>query len=275
MNVLSLFDGIGCGMEALLRAGISVDRYLASEIDERAITVCLSNHPSVERLGDVVSVVGSRLPIVDLLIGGSPCQGLSSIGVGLGLDDPRSGLYHEFVRLLNETSPRWFLLENVPMRADICDRISSDLGVQPITIDSALVSAQRRRRLYWTNIPTTQPHDRGIDIHDVIDMSITEKPVGGAWRGRVPSNDPEFVDPFNRSEVRGKTTTLRTNVHNGCTWVRMPDGRYRNMTVSEFEVLQTLPVGYTGVVKPTVAKRLIANGWTVDVVSHILSGMEE
>jgi len=172
MNVLSLFDGMSCGRIALEKAGIKVDKYYASEIDKYAIQVSEKNYPNIIRLGDVTQVKASELPKIDLLIGGSPCQGFSFAGKQLNFDDPRSKLFFEYVRLLKECKPEYFLLENVCMKKEYQQVISEALGVEPILINSALVSAQNRKRLYWTNIPgVEQPKDRGILLEDVLDDS--------------------------------------------------------------------------------------------------------
>ena len=169
MNVLSLFDGMSCGQIALNRAGISYDKYYASEIDKHAIKVTQHNYPDTIQMGDVTKVKGADLPKIDLLIGGSPCQGFSFAGKQLNFDDPRSKLFFEFVRLLKECKPKYFLLENVKMKKEYQDVITEHLGVEPIEINSNLLSAQNRKRLYWTNIPgVTIPNDKGILLKDII-----------------------------------------------------------------------------------------------------------
>lgn len=167
--VLSLFDGMSCGQLALQRAGISYDKYFASEIDKHAIKVTQHNYPNTIQLGDVTQVKGEDLPKIDLLIGGSPCQGFSFAGKQLNFNDPRSKLFFEFVRLLKECKPKYFLLENVKMKKEYQDVITEHLGVEPIEINSNLLSAQNRKRLYWTNIPgVTIPKDKGIMLKDII-----------------------------------------------------------------------------------------------------------
>lgn len=169
MNVLSLFDGISCGQVALERAGIKVDKYYASEIDKYAIQVTQKNYPNTIQLGDVTKVDGTKLDNIDLLIGGSPCQGFSFAGKQLNFEDIRSKLFFEYVRLLNEVKPKHFLLENVKMKKDYQDIISEYLGVEPVEINSSLVSAQNRKRLYWTNIPgISQPDDKGVLLKDIV-----------------------------------------------------------------------------------------------------------
>jgi DNA-cytosine methyltransferase len=173
MNVLSLFDGMSCGRIALDRLGIKVDNYFASEIDKWAIKVSKDNYPDIVQLGDVRDIKGEELPVIDLFIGGSPCQGFSFAGKQLNFDDPRSKLFFEYVRILNELRIKnpdvKFLLENVNMKKEYQDVISSYLGVQPIKINSSLLSAQNRVRLYWTNIEgVTQPEDKGITLKDIV-----------------------------------------------------------------------------------------------------------
>ena len=189
MNVLSLFDGMSCGQIALDQLGIPVDNYFAAEIDKHAIKVAKANYPDMVHLGDVRNVrtkhnalhamnengVGDLYDI-DLLIGGSPCQGFSFAGQQLNFDDPRSMLFFEYVRLLKALNPRYFLLENVKMKKESQDIISEYLGVEPIEINSNLVSAQNRRRLYWTNIPVDGlPEDKGIVLADILEDGFTDR----------------------------------------------------------------------------------------------------
>jgi len=176
MKVLSLFDGMACGRIALERVGIWVEEYHASEIDKYAIKVAMKNYPDIVQIGDVCKVDGTKYRDFDMLIGGSPCQGFSFAGKQLNFDDPRSALFFEYVRILREMEPTWFLLENVVMKKEYQDVISKELGVRPIMINSALVSAQTRKRLYWTNIPgIRQPEDKGILLKDIIEGGVTEK----------------------------------------------------------------------------------------------------
>ena len=176
-NVLSLFDGCSCGKVALDRAGINYGKYYASEIDKYAIQVAKKNHPDIIHIGDVTKVKAKNLPTIHLLIGGSPCQGFSLAGKHLNFSDPRSKLFFEFVRLLKECKPTYFLLENVKMKKEYQDVITKYLKVEPIEINSELVSGQHRKRLYWTNIPNIkQPKDKGILFKDVIlKTAVTER----------------------------------------------------------------------------------------------------
>ena len=180
MNVLSLFDGMSCGQLALKKTGIKVDQYYAAEIDKYAIQIAQKNFPNTIQLGDVTKVKASDLPKIDLLIGGSPCQGFSFAGKQLNFDDPRSALFFEFVRLLKECQPKYFLLENVRMKKEFQNVITEYLGVEPILINSSLLSAQNRQRLYWTNIPNvTIPEDKGILLKDVLQDYVEEKYLVG------------------------------------------------------------------------------------------------
>ena len=174
MNILSLFDGISCGRVALERAKMPITKYYASEVDKYAIQIAKKNYPNTIHIGDVTKVFAKNLPKIDLLIGGSPCQGFSFAGKQLNFDDPRSKLFFEFVRLLKETCPKYFLLENVRMKKEFQDVISKELGVEPVEINSALVSAQNRRRLYWANFPIIQPEDKGILLKDIIHETVVK-----------------------------------------------------------------------------------------------------
>lgn len=172
LNVLSLFDGMSCARVALDRAGIGINRYFAAETDKHAIKVAQANYPDTIQLGDVRDVMwpeNFELIKINLLIGGSPCQGFSFAGKQLNFDDPRSALFWEYVRLLKETRPRYFLLENVKMNKRSQEVISEALGVDPVPINSSLVSAQNRQRLYWTNIPFNMPTDLGVTLRDILE----------------------------------------------------------------------------------------------------------
>lgn len=184
INVLSPFDGISCAQIALKNLGIKVDRYYSSEIDKYAIQITQKNFPDTIQLGDIKDIKGEDLPEIDLIVAGSPCQGFSFAGKQLAFDDPRSVLFFEFVRLLKEIKPKYFLLENVVMRKEFQQVITDEIrkiypqssngnlfGIEPIMINSALLSAQNRKRLYWTNIPNIeQPEDLGIVLRDVLEV---------------------------------------------------------------------------------------------------------
>jgi len=214
MNILSLFDGISAGRVALERSGIKVVNYYAGEIDKYAMAVTNYRYPDTKQLGDVTEIKGSDLPTIDMLIGGSPCQGFSLAGKQLNFEDPRSKLFFEFVRLLKETNPKYFMLENVKMKKEYQDIISEYLGVQPIEINSALLSAQNRRRLYWVGeryngryiqVDINQPQDKGILLRDVlIDGSTTM----GAMRGRYVDGNTKTTQQFEtRKDAKSNTIT--------------------------------------------------------------------
>lgn len=177
MNVLSLFDGMACGLVALKRAGIQVDNYFASEIDKYAIQIAKKNHPEIQHLGDVKNFAQwfEFLPKIDLIIGGSPCQGFSYGGKGGNFYDHRSELFFKYVYCVKLYKPRLFLLENVLMKDEYVKKISRLLGVEPVKIDSCLVSAQTRKRLYWCNWVVTQPEDQKIFLKNIIDPDIDDK----------------------------------------------------------------------------------------------------
>ena len=202
INVLSLFDGISCGHIALDKAGIPINKYYASEIDKYAIKVTNKNYPETINLGDVTTVNGELFTDkIDLLIGGSPCQGFSQAGKMKNFDDPRSKLFWEYVRILQEVKPKYFLLENVVMKQEWQDIISEALGVKPIMIDSSLTSAATRKRLYWTNIPGVgQPEDLGITFGDIRERGVQEGSISYTDKG---------IDWIRRHEKRtGKTLRI-------------------------------------------------------------------
>lgn len=182
MKVLSLFDGMSCGQIALNRLGIKVDKYYASEIDKYAIQVTQANFPKTIQIGDVCDIKAEDYQDVDLIMAGSPCQGFSFAGKQLAFDDPRSALFFEFIRLLKEIKPKYFLLENVKMKKEYLQVISEQVsacypeipfGIEPHFINSSLVSAQNRQRYYWTNIPNiTQPEERGIVLRDILEDRV-------------------------------------------------------------------------------------------------------
>jgi len=174
--VLSLFDGMSCGQIALNKNGFEIKEYLASEIDNHAINVTQNNYPETKQLGSVTELKSNNLPKIDLLIGGSPCQSFSNAGLRNGFDG-KSGLFWEYVRVLKEVKPTYFLLENVKMKKEWRDIISKELGVEPIEICSSLFSAQQRKRLYWTNIPvdvSKLPKSNEV-IADVLELPIKNK----------------------------------------------------------------------------------------------------
>lgn len=291
MNILSLFDGMSCGQIALNKLGVKIDNYFASEIDKNSITITQTNFPNTKQLGDVTKINGKELPKIDLLIGGSPCQGFSFAGKQLNFDDPRSKLFFEFIRLKEETNPTYFLLENVVMKKEYEDVITQYLGVEPILINSKLVSAQNRKRLYWTNIPNvTIPDDKGITFQSILEDGITDKEKGycltlhtGAIRDYFKKSETNIVylpDKNGKYEViNGKismTFPKGKDPNQVFTFnVKVPDGKYnfRKLTVSELEKLQTVPNGYTQCVNYINSMKALGNGWTVDIIAHIFSSI--
>ena len=425
LKVLSLFDGMSCGQLALQKLGIEVDTYYASEIDKFAIQVTQANFPNTIQVGDVCKLKAEDYQDVDLILAGSPCQGFSFSGKQLAFDDPRSALFFEFIRLLKEIKPKYFLLENVRMKQEFQNVITEQVSacypdykdgdlfgsqIKPILINSALVSAQNRQRLYWTNIPNVeQPVDKNIVLKDILEdlpienslspymtkdfdgvnrlekgiFSFTEKDKsaaltsGGGHPNKyllhkeptdasfietktskkeyiskksiekyVENKNAEFNDPYNKKTIKGnKSTALRTNSSNGNMWVNekaiketkpkvvvqsykevrtdeakairrlvkqqtgkdhtpfrakklqpREDGKvgtvtpslnkdhvisienekltWRKLTPLECERLQTVPDNYTNYVSNTQRFKMLGNGWTIDVIAHILKNME-
>ncbi len=402
MKVLSLFDGISCGMAALERAGINVERYDAFEIDKYAIQVSQKNYPRIIHHGDVFDGNFADFKGYDLLLGGSPCTywSIAKANREVTPDGMGGKLFMEYVRALKESGCRYFLYENNnSIHGNIKDFISEKLGVSPIMINSALVSAQQRKRCYWTNIPgICQPEDKGIMLKDILESgvvwqdksycmtasydgavlwntlqrsqrSMVAEPVGVAQRGRyvhsgkrtekfdggtrqfiearkdgksnclttvqkdsmvaepIPLNTyngegeksrtfmagyykygeatiiknkgfkggaTAIAQPIRLGEygnggqgqriysVRGKAVTLSANgggqgAKTGLYRIDLPDGDYmiRKLTPIEAERLQTLPDNYTEGISKTQRYKCIGNGWTVDVIAHILNGLKE
>ena len=389
MKVLSLFDGMSCGRIALDRLGIAVDTYYASEIDKYAIEVAQKNYPDTIHVGDVTQLNADDFQDVDLILAGSPCQGFSFAGNQLAFDDPRSALFFEFIRLLKAIKPKYFLLENVRMKKEFLEVITEQVSscypefqghdlfggrIEPILINSSLVSAQSRERYYWTNIPNiTQPENRGIVLRDVLEEDpgdsfnlapakvdrvlnqargkgffynedspkigtiiagyhkeptdgsyIETKPKqigiasdinghdilkrvyspdgksptlntmgggnrepkvvsGGAFRGRAYDDKGKRMDR-NGDSVANKTSQMlelrQDRKSNAITTVYKDsvvvenELHWRKLTPLECERLQTVPDNYTNHVSNTQRYKMLGNGWTVDVIAHILNNME-
>jgi DNA-cytosine methyltransferase len=377
VNVLSLFDGMSCGMLALDRLGIKVDKYYASEIDKYAMQVSAANYPEIIQVGDVCDLKSEDFKDIDLILAGSPCQGFSFAGKQLAFDDPRSALFFEFIRLLKEIKPKYFLLENVKMKKEYLQIISEQVsacypeipfGIEPIFINSSLVSAQSRQRYYWTNIPNVeQPKDREIVLKDILEDGFdTERDKSHCldanyYKGSSVENyfkksrrqmvfkDSESNDMvlapqnlvddtndlpkksqtiksqyyksskanFERSgtfhatgipqklvEIKAGAFRARSLDENGkrVAWkdvkpkqvletrkdeksnsitsvqkdnVLTKDEVYwRKLTPIECERLQTVPDNYTNHVSNTQRYKMLGNGWTIEVIAHILKGME-
>ena len=313
MKVLSLFDGISTGRLALENAGIPVDAYYASEIDEGAIKISEKNWPDIIRLGDVTMLDIEALPTIDLIIGGSPCQGFSRNGNCLNFEDPRSKLFFVFAEILEKLKAKnpdvLFLLENVIMKKEWRDVISDTLGVQPIEINSNLLSAQNRPRQYWTNIEGVKvPEDKGVRLIDILEdvpletvekngvkfatntgKGISEQQmelvhmVDGEVRinqatkqGYIVAEPGDGVNiqfPTSKTRrgrvVKGKSPTLDTS----CEVCIYTGEAIRQYTLTELERLQTLPDGYTEAegVSEDARRKAIGNGWTTEVITYIFS----
>jgi len=380
MNVLSLFDGMSCGQQALERAGIKVDKYFASEIDKYAMQVTMANYPNTIQLGSVVNVNGYDLPKIDILIGGSPCQSFSFAGKRKGMStkdeqeiltlehylklkeegfefEGQSYLFWEYMRLLNEVKPKYFLLENVMMGEKWEKILSKAIGVKPIMINSSLVSAQNRQRLYWTNIGLEPqglfgdlesiiqvPKDKGILLKDILELNvdnkyfISEKMIsrinrsfnsnrcfdnsgkgmclaagyykqgrdnqlivhntmpqsstsGKGGTGHLTREDGKTysldtgqtnavevigfdyrTDEGIRYRENGKSPTLTckgSNMNGGV--MASINKEIRRLTPVECERLQTVKDNYTTYVSDSQRYKMLGNGWTVDVIVHILN----
>jgi site-specific DNA-cytosine methylase len=328
MVVFSAFDGVSCGQVALERAGHRVEAYIASEIEKPAIKVTQKNYPNTYQLGDITKIDASILPEIDLMFGGSPCQGFSIAGDGLNFDDPRSKLFFDFVRLRDRIKPKYFLLENVNMKQEWQDVITDYMGVQPIKINSALVSAQNRVRLYWTNIPSvTEPEDRNIALIDILEEEVNDKYYHSEaalnYMNRATRDGRNHWDFAHHSDTnRAKSACITANFRKGVPYNVLIDRRgqvtqlnpfqgcstdqpkmqhrifdtqgkstaltsfagrlsvypdkcdlIRRLTPVECERLQTLPDNYTAGVADSHRYNALGNGWTVDVISHIVKNL--
>ena len=298
MIVLSLFDGISCGRLALERANIKVDKYYASEIEKHAIKCSKDNWDDITYIGDVTKVHyengilytenGNFETKIDLLIGGSPCQNLSSTNVYgevKGLDGIKSKLFWEYVRILKETKPTYFLLENVgSMKNSDRNIIDRELGVSGVKFNSSLLSAQNRNRVYWTNIDFEIPTVRkNIFMQDILEKKVNNKyyltqkmydcvmkPASKGWQSGKMETDLKIARPL--------TATMhkmhRADSDNYITGVAPNDKtNLRRLTPLECERLQTLPDNYTYGVSDTQRYKMLGNGWTVDVIAHIFGSL--
>jgi len=305
INVLSLFDGMSCGQIALEKAGIEVDKYYAAEIDKYAIKVAKANYPDMIHLGDVREVKADSLPKIDLLIGGSPCQGFSFAGKQLNFDDPRSKLFWEYVRLLKDLKPKYFLLENVRMKKESMNVITEALGVEPTFINSNLVSAQNRQRYYWTNIPMDNlPDDKGVVLADILECGHVDRDKSHCIDANYfkGGNLKSYFEKHRRQLVFSDDGMCHVGDadlkgHDYNRRVYHPDGKgpslcassggnlepktyikpnsWRKLTPLECERLQTVPEGYTNHVSNTQRYKMLGNGWTVDVIKHIFEGVKQ
>jgi len=290
MNVLSLFDGMSCGQIALNRAGIKYDNYFASEIDKWAIQVTQSNYPNTIQLGDVTKIKASNLPKIDLLIGGSPCQGFSFAGRGLNFEDPRSKLFFEYVRLLKELKPTYFLLENVRMKDEWREIINKELGVEYIEINSKYFTPQNRPRLYWTNIPIQNiSMELPYKIIDILteadehyylnDIQLSKLDLNYKWSQndiishKAGKHQQDTI--YRYDGIMGCLSASHHGAARHLTKTYLPNGRIRRLTEIECEKLQTVPCDYTKSVSSSKRYELLGNGWTVDVIAHIFKGLSK
>lgn len=267
-TVISLFGGMECGRETLRQLGIKVDTYISSEIEKAPMKVASANHPDIIQIGDVTKWRTWKIDWskVDLVSAGSPCQGFSIMGKMRAFDDPRSKLFYVFVEIYEHAkkfNPNVkFLLENVNMKQDYLDRISSILNVEPICINSSLVSAQNRKRWYWTNIEgVTMPEDRNIMLTDIIPGA-----VACGFRGQNLKNTSKKWTQVLTIRKDGKSNCLVTGISSTGRYIK--DNEIFYLTVEQAEQLQTLPVGYTDVkgVSTTAKFKMIGNGWTIEVI---------
>ena len=298
MNVLSLFDGISGAQLALKKNGIK-PKYFASEIDESAMTVTQYRFPNTIQLGDVSKIKASDLPKISILFAGSPCQDLSIAGKRKGMSSEeeeitslsqylklkkkghkfvgQSYLFWEFIRLYHELKPKYFFLENVRMTDKWKYIISRELNCYPILINSSLVSAQNRERYYWTNIPNaTPPQNKFILIEDVIPNAVGGYGVRGVDKGKKKPDGSTLWEQNCTTRTDSKSNCITTKKGN-TGMIKLKDGSTRFLTVEEAEVLQTLPKNYTKVPGLTDTERwhAIGNGWTINVVSHLLKGLKK
>ena len=293
MNVLSLFDGMSAGMLALERAGIAVSNYYASEVDKWAIKVSSANYPNIVHIGDVTKVSYKdgvlytengeyNVGKIDLLIGGSPCQSISNAGDGTGLEG-KSKLFFEYLRIRDEVKPTNFMLENVVGKKDAIATITSLMDVEPIMINSNLVSAQNRKRYYWTDIPNLiQPEDKGVNLSDILDGYKESWRIYTKKNSQKPKSNQKKSGCLTSGKM-GDTSDMDIIVYNEGILECSPSGRVRSVetklsrryTPEECEKLQTVPVGYTAHVSNCQRYTMLGNGWTVDVIAHIFAGLNK
>jgi len=290
-NVLSLFDGISCGYLALKKAGIEFDNYYASEIDPKCVELAEKHH-NIISLGDVSNWQDWDLENIDLIMGGSPCQGFACQGLQLNFDDPRSKLFFTMVEIIEHFKPKYYFLENVGMRKQWEDIITQYMKVEPVHLCSSLVSAQTRKRIYWANWEFEAPKDRLIHLTKLIDdknfinpASINGRKINPATGKREDSNpNIPYTQCLQVKKDNSKMGCL-TTVAKDSILSSLPPGRYvdafnmevgkdwRYLTALEYERIQTLPDGYTEGYNDSTRKAMIGNSWTVDMITHIFSFM--
>ena len=284
INVLSLFDGMSCGQIALDKLGIKVNKYFASEIKKSAIEVTQHNYPNTIQLGDVTKIKSKDLPKIDLLIGGSPCQDFSRANKERkGVNGTKSSLFFEYIRLLKECKPTYFLLENVIMSDYNYWFICNELNCEPVRLCGSLVSGALRDRLYWTNIPPfsydltgrlisqiKQPKDTLTTLQSILDSGYTNKRKHTSLNTNTGSISEKYSSNKylkNRSETTGMLTIIYDNKK--FLW----NDNIRTVNQNEMEKLHNIPKGYTSIVNQKKAGDLIGDGWTVDIAKHIFKGL--
>lgn len=295
MNVLSLFDGVSCARIALDNLGVNIDRYYASEIDKYAINVSKSNYPDIIHLGDIKGIKAKELPKIDLLIGGSPCQDLSNAQKGLGLKGSKSSLFYEYIRLLDEVQPKYFLLENVKNKWG--NLMSDFVGVDYIEINSSILSAQSRPRYYWTNIDFEKFPQKlsKIYLKDIVEKEVDEKYylnkngldtfLNEVVLNKNTSKDginkvfeiPKVIHKDNERQrrvysLKSKSPTILARADTTKIFV---DSRVRKLTPLECERLQCIPDNYTSLASDTQRYKMIGNAFTVTVIEHFLKGLNK
>lgn len=291
MNVLSLFDGIACGAVALERAGIKVDRYIAYEIEKNAIAIAKKNYPNIEECGDVFKADFTQYKgEIDLLIGGSPCTFWSVAQKAGKRETTNEGfgweLFSQYIRALKESGAKYYLYENnYSMHPNIRAEITKAFGHEPIYINSSLVSAQHRKRLYWTNIPgACEPQDMGITLQSILEHGTADRDkslcICRRYAGFQGSQSYLCRRYFGKSMGQAVFEGDRDAIYK--MWkandrFESDDINIRPLTITEVERCQTLPDGYTNVEGIPLAARIeaVGNGWTVNVISHLLKGLTE
>jgi len=266
LKVVSLFDGCSTGAYALQELGVE-HKYFSYEIDPYALEVSEANFQSHKRLGDVNNL--HPIESADLVIGGSPCQGFSFAGEGLNFDDPRSALFFQFVRALDLYKPEYFLLENVPMQAEHVAVISSYLGVEPLQICASSVSAQKRTRLFWTNLPYVDMFaDRKTEVlRDILEAEPAEKYY---LRRNITDRMRKNTKPVFAKSNCLTATMYKGAQANGMTLVDNGQG-LRRITPVECERLQCLPDGFTSCVSDTQRYKILGNGWNARVIQNFFA----
>jgi DNA-cytosine methyltransferase len=300
MNVLSLFDGISCGQIALNKVGVNIENYYASEIKDYAIKVTQENYPKTIQLGDVTKIKASDLPKIDLLIGGSPCQDFSQANrTRKGVEGSKSGLFYEYVRLLKELNPKYFLLENVKMKKEHEELINEELGCTPIKINSEIVSPQLRNRLYWTNIPVNLDIERvDVYLNDILEEGFSDREKS---RALLESDSRPLKSPIkmcHRYFNKGFNTIIFKSHEHYSNIIKHFNKHFKGKTAKEIDLLipsmdlslyegvrhmrkserescQTVPNGYTKCLTENEAACVLGDGWTVDVIAHIFKGLKK